>query len=244
MRLAAGLPVRLRPGQSRRLSSACAAARPGPPAEQSTRWPGFSGDREHRQPPRAAQARPHTEDHPHDRESSAVRCVPRLLAGRQCLRSGGRRLWVQLEQPGPLLPPDTFHLGQSRRFHARAPRHQPEPSSARPRGQRPPSASGGPVPGPDSSLANNRCDTGHPPERRAGLVPSRVSIKATRRNWALLSSRAIPALSPGRRRACQAPGLPLPARGRLTTTRCCVRWSNDSPSYRGYLLRTVNAGQH
>jgi len=39
------------------------------------------------------------------------------------------------------------------------------------------------------------------PDVREGLAPSRC-IKATHRNWALLSPRAIPALSP-RPRACQ-----------------------------------------
>ena len=43
-----------------------------------------------------------------------------------------------------------------------------------------------------------------------GLVPSRVSIKATRRNWALLSSRAIPALSPRRRVRAKLPGCRYP----------------------------------
>ena len=37
---AAGLPIRLRPGLSRRPSSACAAARPGPPAGHRTRRSG------------------------------------------------------------------------------------------------------------------------------------------------------------------------------------------------------------
>jgi len=54
---------------------------------------------------------------------------------------------------------------------AQAPRHQPEPSSARPRGQGPPPAPGGPVPGPDTSLGNNRSDRGHPLQRPRGPGP-------------------------------------------------------------------------
>jgi hypothetical protein len=61
---AAGLPIRLRSGLIRRLSSACAAARPGPPAGRYTRRSGFRGDREHRQPPRVAQAPRHVDDYP------------------------------------------------------------------------------------------------------------------------------------------------------------------------------------
>ena len=38
---AAGLPIRLRPGLTRRPSSACAAARPGPPAGHRTRRSGL-----------------------------------------------------------------------------------------------------------------------------------------------------------------------------------------------------------
>jgi hypothetical protein len=54
-----------------------------------------------------------------------------------------------------------------------------------------------------------------------------VSIKATRRNWALLSSRAIPALSPRRRVRAKLPGRRYPgvaarwAQGGRGVTRYC-----------------------
>ena len=133
---------------------------------------------------------------------------------RQCLRFGGRGLWVQLEQPVPFLPPDTFHLGQGRRFRAQAPRHQPGASSARPRGQGPPSAPGGPVPGPDSSLRNNRGDTGHPLERPRGPGP----VQGEHQGHPPMLGPAVITSHPGivapAARACQAPGLPLPGRYR------------------------------
>ena len=85
---AAGLPIRRRPGLSRRPSSACAAARPGAPAGHRTRPAGFVGDREHRQPPRLAQARPHAEDHPY-RGPKDVQGVQQSPEGRGCFRPGG-----------------------------------------------------------------------------------------------------------------------------------------------------------
>ena len=47
-----------------------------------------------------------------------------------------------------------------------------------------------------------------------GLAPSRTDIKATRRNWALPSSRAIPALSPRGRGSAKLPGCRHPGRCR------------------------------
>jgi len=75
-------------------------------------------------------------------------------------------------QPLDVLFPVLARLGQGRRFRAKAPRHQPEPGSTRPRGQGPPPPPGGPVPGPDSDLGNNGGDRAHPSEhpRGPGLV--------------------------------------------------------------------------
>ena len=154
---AAGLPIRLRPGLTRRPSSACAAARPGAPAEQRTRRSGLRRRSRHRQPPRVAQAPPHAEDHPMTSKARPYRgaCRGSWPAVGVCVRR----------------QPDTFHPGPGQRFGAQAPRHQPEPSSARPRCQGPPPAPGGPVPGPDSSLGNSRGDRGHPFQRLRGPGP-------------------------------------------------------------------------
>jgi hypothetical protein len=80
-------------------------------------------------------------------------------------------------------------------------------SSACPRGQGPLPAAGGPVPGPGRGrvTAGTAGDThSSVPE---GLAPSRVSRRATRSgDGALLSSRAIPALSL-RRLGCTKPAL-------------------------------------
>ena len=69
----AGLPIRLR--HSPRRSSACAAARPGPPGDLDHGVRGFNGDREHRQPPRPAQAPPHAMTIPTTVEASLYRGV-------------------------------------------------------------------------------------------------------------------------------------------------------------------------
>ena len=119
-----------------------------------------------RRPDRTPMTIPTTE------KATSYRAQPRSLAGRECLRPGGSRsLGAKLAQQVPLLPPDTFHLGPGRRFRAKAPRHQPRASSACPRRQGPLPALGGPVPGPDSSLGNNRRDRGHPSGRPRGPGP-------------------------------------------------------------------------
>ena len=171
---------------------------PGHPQSIEHDHRGFAGDREHRQPPRAAQARPHAEDYPRDLESRerAYRNSWRAMGVRP---GGSRHLYATLAQPVLLLLDVLFRLGPGRRFGAKAPRHQPEASCTGPRGQGPPPAPGGPVPGPDSSLGNNGDDRGHPFERPRGPGPSRKDMKASRCTWAMPSSRAIPALSPRRR---------------------------------------------
>ena len=206
---AAGLPLRPRPGLSRRRSSACAAARPGAPAGRDPGEQGFAGDREHRQPPRVAQARPHAEDHPHDRESKVNKGVPRSLASRG--RRGGRRhLYATLAQQ-VLLPLDVlFRLGPGRRFGTKAPRHQPEPSSACPRGQGPLPAADGPVPGPDGSLGTNGDDRGHPFERPRGPGPVQNGHEGHPPQLGPAVIMSHPGIVAQAAPACQAPGLPPP----------------------------------
>ena len=84
----------------------------------------------------------------------------------------GSRNRPSLLQPLDVLLHVLSRLGRGRRFRAQAPGHQPVASSARPRGQGPPPAPGGPVPGPDSGLGNNGGDRAHPSEhpRGPGLV--------------------------------------------------------------------------
>jgi hypothetical protein len=66
------------------------------------------------------------------------------------------------------------------------------------------------VPGPDGGLGNKGGDRGHPSE---GLAPS-MSIRASRSSGgALLSSLAIPSLSP--RRSGRCPGTSLEIYSRL-----------------------------
>ena len=60
--------------------------------------------------------------------------------------------------------------------------------------------------GPDGGLGNNRATGDTHPDAPEGLAPSREGVKATRRNRALLSSRAIPALPPRRRMCAKLPG--------------------------------------
>jgi hypothetical protein len=92
-------------------------------------------------------------------------------AGHGCFRPGrGRGLGATLARQVNLLPHVLLHLGRGRRFRAKAPRHQPEASSACPLGQGPLPAPGGPVPGP-GGLGNDGSDKGHPPGRSRGPPP-------------------------------------------------------------------------
>ena len=118
----------------------------------------------------AAAARPHAQDHPHDRESKVNKCGLRSLTGRG-RRGGSRHLYPTLAQQVLLLLDVLLRLGPGRRFGAQAPRHQPGASSACPRGQGPPPAPGSPVPGPDGGLGNNGDDSGHPFQRPRGPGP-------------------------------------------------------------------------
>ncbi len=122
-------------------------------------------------------------------------CVPAVAGG----------LCARLAHQVNLLPDVLLHLGRGRRFRAKAPRNQPEAGRACPLCQGPLPASSGPVPGPGGGLDNNGATACTHPDVREGLAPSRC-IKATHRNWALLSSRAIPALSPRRRVCAKLPG--------------------------------------
>jgi len=142
-----------------------------------------------RRPPR------HADDHPRYRGSKVGQGVPRSPAGRVCFRPGGSRgLCAKLAQQVPLPPPHVlFHLGQGRRFRAKAPRHQPEASSACPLCQGPPPAAGGPVPGPDGGLGNNGGDRGHPSgrPRGPGLVHEHKGQPQQRRGLAVITSHPV-----------------------------------------------------
>ena len=137
-----------------------------------------------------------------------------------CRRPGGSRgLGARLAQrPLPLQPLEVlFHvlsrLGRGRRFHTQAPRHQPEPSSARPRRQGPPPPPGAQCPAPTAAWVTTGATRGTHPSIPAGLTSSKMG-KATRSTWAQLSSRAIPALWPRRRVRAKLPGCRYPRRCR------------------------------
>jgi hypothetical protein len=102
---------------------------------------------------------------------------------------------------------------RGRRLRAQAPRHQPVASSARPRGQGPPPAPGGPVPGPDSGPGHNRDDRAHPSEHPRGPGPIQNGQGHPQHlGPAIITSH--PGIVAQAARACQAPGLPLPRRCR------------------------------
>ena len=96
------------------------------------------------------------------------------------------------------------------RPHATSPTPAALAHAARARSRRP----GGPVPGPDSSLRNNRSDTGHPLERPRGPGP----VQGEHQGHPLQLGPAVitshPRIVAQAARACQAPGLPLPRRCR------------------------------
>ena len=210
---AAGLPLRPRPGLSRRRSSACAAARPGAPAGHRTRRSGLR--RRSRAPSAAAggagpTARRGLSPRPGSREVRAdswraMGVVP-AVAG---------TCYATLAQQVLLLLDVLFRLGPGRRFGAKAPRHQPEAGSACPRGQGPLPAPGGPVPGPDGGLGNNGDDRGHPLGYPRGPGPVQTGHQEHPPQQpvpAVITSH--PAIVAQAARVCQAPGLPLPGRCR------------------------------
>ena len=80
---AAGLPIRLRPGPPGGDPRPAPLHGPGHPGDIDHGLRGFDGDREHRQPPRPAQAPPHADDHPRDSGSKPV------LGGVRGLEQGG-----------------------------------------------------------------------------------------------------------------------------------------------------------
>ena len=173
---------------------------------------GFAGDREHRQPPQVAQARPHAEDHPHDLESKAVQG-----AYRDRWRAAGVRVPAaagpcgQAYAPGPFAAPGYFppRPGQAPPCQGPTPpaRSQPRPPTL------PGARCGRPAaqcPAPTAAWVTTGATGDTHSSVPEGLAPSRRSIKATRRNWALLSSRAIPALSPRRRGCAKLPGCRYP----------------------------------
>ena len=204
---AAGLPIRLRPGLSRRPSSAGAAARPGPPAGHRTRWARLPW--RSRAPSAAAggAGATHADDHLRYQGNKAEPAEePRDPAGCECFRPGGSRgRCARLAHQVNLLPEVLLHLGRGRRFRAKAPRNQPEAGSACPLCQGPLRRPAAQCPAPAAAWVTTGATKGTHPGVREGLAPSRC-IKATHRNWAMLSSRAIPALSPRRRVCAKLPG--------------------------------------
>jgi hypothetical protein len=141
---------------------------------------------------------------------------PRDPAGRGCFRpSGSRGLCARLAHQVQLPPEVLLHLGRGRRFRAKAPRHQPEASSACPLGQSPLPAPGGPVPGPGGGLGNNGGDKLHPYKRPSGPGPVQMAHKGPqqrRRSLAVITSH--PGIVAQAARACQAPELRPPGRCR------------------------------
>ena len=186
---------------SRRRSSACAAARPRPPARPRTRRSGLPW--RSRGPSAAAggEAPRHADDHPRYRGSNVLPDVPRSPAGRGRFRpAGSRGLRAKLAQ-------QVVKLGPGRRFRAKAPRRQPEASSACPRCQGSPRAAGSPVPGPTAAWVTTGATGDTHPSVREGLTPSRKTIRCSRRAKAQLSSLAIPSLSPRRSGRCPGTGM-------------------------------------
>ena len=160
---AAGPPLRPRPGLSRRRSSACAAARPGAPAGHRTRPSGLRR-RSRALSAAAGGAVPTARRGPSPRPGKQGLTGPTAIAGGPWVfvPAVAGTCYATLAQEVLLLLDVLLRLGPGRRFGAKAPRHQPEASSACPRGQGPLPAPGGPVPGPDGGLGNNGDDRGHP----------------------------------------------------------------------------------
>ncbi len=204
---AAGLPLRLRPGLSRRRSSACAAARPGAPAGHRTRRvrasPAIASTvsrRGWRRPDRTPKTI-------HDRGSKGVQGVPRSLAGRgvgaavagTCRpRSRNRSFCCSMffcasARVGASVP----------RPHATSPKPAALAHAARARCRRPAAQ----CPAPTAAWVTTGATGDTHSSVPEGRAPSRTDIKTSRRsNRSPLSSRAIPALSPRRRVRAKLPG--------------------------------------
>ena len=186
---------------------------PGHPQDAGPGAQGFVGDREHRQPPPVAQARPHAEDHPHDRESKVNKGGLRSLTGRG-RRGGSRHLYPTLAQQ--VLCCSMFCCASARvgasvpKPHATSPSPAALAHAARARRRRPAAQ----CPAPTAAWVTTGMTADTHSSVPEGLAPSRTDIKTTRRNWALPSSRAIPALSPRRRGSAKLPGCRHPGRCR------------------------------
>ena len=136
---AAGLPIRLRAGQSQRRSLAWATARPGPPAGHRER--GFAGDPEHRQPrgrrrldriPRPIWTRAARADRTSRHRWRAIQaCVPVAIAD-TCM--------PRLRQTGPWPLDVPFRLGPAQRLGARTPMPPARSQQPRPKRSGPPAA--------------------------------------------------------------------------------------------------------
>ena len=189
---------------------------PGRPQDIEHDDVAVTGDREHRQPPRVAQAPRHADDHPRYRGNDPDGPEePVDPAGCGCLRPGGSRgLCARLAHQVKLLPDVLLHLGRGRRFRAKAPRNQPEAGSACPLCQGPLPASSGPVPGPGGGLGNDGGDSLQPPGRPRGPGPVQKRQKGHPQHLGPAFITSHPGIVAQAARMCQAPGLPLPRRCR------------------------------
>ena len=200
---AAGLPIRLRPGLSRRRSSACAAARPGPPEDAIATFGASAaiastvsrrGWRRRHGTPMTIRATGRNRGPSQAERSRSIRRAAgvsvRAVAGASVPRSRSQV---------PLLPLE-LSSRTSAAVAASVPRPHatsPKPAAPRPLGQGPLPVPGGPVPGPGGGLGNHGGDRSTHPSVVEGLAPSRYAQEPTA-VLAMPSSRAIPSLSPWR----------------------------------------------
>ena len=214
---AAGLPIRLRPGLSRRRSSACAAARPGPPAGHRTRRaeasPAIASTVSRR-----GWRRPHRTPRPSVYEGKDVQGVRRSLAGRGCFRPGGsRRLGMPSLRNRSLCCRRMFFATSARvgasvpRPHATSPKPAAPAHAARARCRRPAAQ----CPAPTAAWVTTGATAGHPFEHPRGPGPVQKGHKGQPQ---LQPGPAVITSHPGivaqAARVCQAPGLPPPGRCR------------------------------